>query len=106
MYLIHLNGKGRFLPGLPKDCDEYREQFEREAGGVKDKYDWANYVNCWQATPDGLWYDEWLVNCDGAGFLLIGLPDTTAEELKRGEEYIRFKGDVVTFKTLRLKELI
>ena len=46
-------------------------------------------------TENGVVFDWWLVNCDGAGFCLIREPHHTDDDIKKAREHIKNDRDVV-----------
>jgi hypothetical protein len=52
-------------------------------------------ANSGDVTPNGVVFDWELVNINGAGFTLIREPHHTDDDIRIGEEYLRYERDVV-----------
>jgi len=108
-YLIHCNGKGRFVDIEPQEttADQYGEMQERFADEAGKPDDYASMIRLW---PDqvcyGVFYSWGLAGPGGAWFDLIAMPDTMPGQIAAAKARIRRTRDVVSMSVTRIKELI
>ena len=58
----------------------------------------ARFRKFGDVTKNGVVFDWWLVNSNGAGFCLIREPHHTDEDIERAKHHIRNDRDVVTMR--------
>jgi len=107
-YLIHCNGKGRMIDMLSTDhSDKYGEvqrEFAATAGG--------EWLDCEMEklhadqVVHGVSYTWGLAGPDGAWYMLIATPDTTAIQIRKAKAQLRSDRDVVKMSLLRIKAWI
>ena len=51
-------------------------------------------------TPNGVAFDWWLVNADGAGYELLREPHHSDEDIEAAKRYLRGNHDVVTLRVV------
>lgn len=51
-----------------------------------------------EVTPNGIAFDWWLVNSQGAGFALFRAPQHTDADIAAAKSYLRRERDVLTLK--------
>lgn len=55
-------------------------------------------------SPQGVAFDWWLVNSDGAGFCLLREPHHTDEQIKQASAWLRRERDVVKLRVERIEQ--
>ena len=110
-YLLCKNGIGCLLTmpdGAPSEEYGRVQKAFIAATRKKDDIDWCDMIHLWphQRHANGIYWDEWLVNCNGAGFNILAMPDNTPEQIEEVKNQIRRDHDVVTLRITRIKKLI
>lgn len=57
-----------------------------------------------QVTPNGIAFDWWLVNCNGAGFALVREAHHTDADIEAAKSYLRREHDVVGLRVARVAQ--
>lgn len=111
-YLIHYNGKGRFLnlntgETTSAQFGKIQRAFAKEAGAKGDDRPFADMVRLWpDCVANGLFYHWELSGANGASYNLVIPPCATKEQVRGAKEYLRKRFDVVCLYETRIKKII
>jgi hypothetical protein len=82
------------------DYSATRKAFGKLYGGD------ADLIDPWETTSNGVKYDWWLASSQGAGFMLVKLPDTTKDQIDEAKREIRRNRDVVVMRVTRIDVIV